>query len=177
MRYRDFGEGAQIVELAHKDVQIKSNVYNFAEGLQELKEKNKDHLSPWVISEDIGAENYSFNISHKDKIVGQVLIYSVDRPIHGESTATLSFWVGEEHTNKGIGSTAVELACQYCFGTLDIDKVEAPIQGYNLSSTRLAQKVGFELVKRLPKNVASLGELIEHNIYVLYRDGYQSNLR
>jgi len=176
MRYRDFGSGAQTIEIGHKSVQIKSNVFNFAEGLHELKERNKEYLSPWTISEDVGVENYSFNIYYEDQIVGQLLIYAIDRPIYGESVATLSYWVGEEFANQGIGTTAVELGCQYCFGALDLDKVEAPIQAHNLPSVRLVQKIGFEHTKKIHKNVASLGEPIEHNIYTLYRDGYESNL-
>lgn len=176
-RTRDFGTGSPVEEMGYKDVYLRTNLFNVAKGLAKLKQENEEFLAPWSASPDLGVENYSFNIYNKEEIVGQVLLYNFARPKYGDNICSVSYWVGEKHTRQGIGSTAVELACQYAFGPLDIDQVEAPIQPHNFPSIRLALRVGFELKRRVEGYMPVAGKMADHDIYTLFRDGYESNLR
>jgi ribosomal-protein-alanine N-acetyltransferase len=164
MRHKDFGTGAPVAELGEGDVQLRSNVFNFAEGLASLQKENKDFLKQWTASPELGLENYSFNVYYLGDVVGQIMLWGVERPTH----CNISYWVGEKFNNKGIGTTAVGLASRYSFETLGLERVEAPIQPHNFPSIRLVQKLGFSLERKIPQYMVVNGTRADHDIYVLY---------
>lgn len=79
--------------------------------------------------------------SVKPQLIGQLTVAPI---MWGSArSATLGYWVDQQHAGRGVTPTAVALATDYCFDTLRLHRMEINIRLENAPSLRVVQKLGF----------------------------------
>ncbi|HVU73443.1 MAG TPA: GNAT family protein, partial [Mycobacteriales bacterium] len=58
-------------------------------------------------------------------------------------SGALGYWVDERLAGRGIGTTAVALLVEHCFGPVGLHRLEAWVRPENTASRRLLTRVGF----------------------------------
>ncbi|MFV1885145.1 MAG: GNAT family N-acetyltransferase [Balneola sp.] len=111
----------------------------------------------------------TFGIFFEDHLAGVVGItpFSDVNRIKAE----VGFWIGEPFWGKGIGTTALELMCEYAFQKLEFIRLEAFVFDHNKSSTRVLEKNGFSLDARLEKSAEKNGVIIDQLLYSKIKPG------
>lgn len=79
-----------------------------------------------------------------DKVVGLIDLFDFDPKNHRAGVGIIV--LNSADRNKGIGTEAISLLCDYSFSTLQLKQLYANILEDNLSSIHLFEKIGFELV-------------------------------
>lgn len=99
-------------------------------------EARKGRMLPYVIDVD-------------GRLRGQLTIGNVN---HGSlQSAWIGYWVSTEVTGGGVGTAAVALGLDHCFGPVGLHRVEATVRPENVPSRKVLAKVGFReegLLKR-----------------------------
>jgi RimJ/RimL family protein N-acetyltransferase len=62
--------------------------------------------------------------------------------------ATVSYWTFPAHRGHGHAKRAARLLCEWAFGALDLDRIEAHVEDDNPASLAVAQRAGFESTGR-----------------------------
>lgn len=79
-----------------------------------------------------------------DKVVGLIDLFDFDPKNHRAGVGIIV--LNSTDRNKGIGTEAISLLCDYSFSTLQLKQLYANILEDNLSSIHLFEKIGFQLV-------------------------------
>ena len=88
--------------------------------------------------------------------------------IHWQHLSTaIAYCIFEEHTQKGYGSEALYLLCQYLFRHLKLNRIEADIAEHNLQSLALVQKSNFQKEGYFREYSMSQSKLSNHYRYAL----------
>jgi ribosomal-protein-alanine N-acetyltransferase len=104
-----------------------------------------DHVRRDARSET--AASLAICLAGSNRHVGNVRLSSIDR-YHGH--ASLGLLVGEKDCRaRGIGTSAIQLACAHAFGTLGLRRVTAGCYASNTASLRAFEKAGFAVEGRL----------------------------
>lgn len=83
--------------------------------------------------------------------------------------ATLGYWMGQPHAGAGAMTTGVRLACTYAFETLRLRRIEAACVPYNIASTRVLEKVGFQREGYARQYLCIDGLWQDHLLFALLR--------
>lgn len=95
---------------------------------------------PWAICWDERWPDKTTRASRLP-ISGQVTVSNI---VWGSARfATIGYWVDEALAGRGVVPTAVAMACDYCFWTLDLHRIEINIRPENGKSLRVVEKLGF----------------------------------
>ena len=82
-----------------------------------------------------------FAVTHDDRLVGQVTVGNIVRGSF--NSAYLGYWIDRRVAGRGIGTVAVALVTDHCFGPGRLHRVEANVRPENSASRRLFEKLGF----------------------------------
>ena len=119
-------------------------------------------------------KDYSFGIELKEskEVIGGIGISSI-KPDQG--TASIGYWLGEDHWRYGYGSEALEKLLDFAFRDLKIRRLEAGVFAGNSSSGKLLEKYGFkrEGYKRKAKKCKADGKIKDEIMYGLLRKEYR----
>lgn len=74
--------------------------------------------------------------------VGYLSVKSLDWDI---PKCEMSYFIDDRHTGQGLATEALSLACDTCFGTLEMEKIFLRVLKGNMASKRVAEKNGFRL--------------------------------
>jgi ribosomal-protein-alanine N-acetyltransferase len=74
----------------------------------------------------------------------------------------LGIVIGRAYWGRGVGTSAALLAARYGFDVLGLKELRAEVLQRNLSSVRLLDKVGFQLVRTVSAKEAADGEACFH---------------
>lgn len=99
------------------------------------------------------AIEYAFSFAG---VIGLVLQPDVYR-----KSAEIGYWLGEPFWGKGITTTAVKLATQYAFDTLNLNRLYAGVFEGNEASKRVLEKCGYQLEGISKKAVFKKNKLID----------------
>jgi len=155
------------------------------EGWAKLRRDNADYLIPWepewtdahmtrnsyrlrlsrfkkMTAADKG---YPFHVfkDHPTRIIGACNITHIERGI--SQSAKLGYWIGEDYAGKGYARCAVRAACQFCFETLGLHRVEAAVQADNVASIKVLEAVGFTREGNARGLLKINGQWRDHVIY------------
>jgi len=84
---------------------------------------------------------YLLDQKDAEKIIGNCAIHNID-PKNRKCTCGIT--IGEkEYQNKGYGTEAMEMLVEYCFNTLNMNRIELTVYDYNIRAYKSYQKVGF----------------------------------
>lgn len=82
--------------------------------------------------------------SHDHQVLGLIDLFDFDPKNHRAGVGIIVSH--DENRNRGIGTEAIALVCEYAFSTLQMRQVYANILEENTHSIHVFQKLGFELV-------------------------------
>jgi ribosomal-protein-alanine N-acetyltransferase len=107
---------------------------------------------PWVIEVD-GA------------LAGQVTVGGIT---YGSlRSAYIGYWIDQRVANRGVMSTAVAMAADFCFQDLLLHRIELNIRPENEPSLAVARKLGFRLEGERPAYLHINGDWRDHLTFVL----------
>ncbi|MDO5111771.1 MAG: GNAT family protein [Clostridia bacterium] len=106
---------------------------------------------------------FAFAITLADKAVGSIGVFRKEN-IHFR-TAEMGYYIAEPYWGKGIGSSAVQQACQYVFENTDILRIFAEPFAYNAASCRVLEKSGFVYEGTLKSNAVKNGMVLDMKLY------------
>jgi ribosomal-protein-alanine N-acetyltransferase len=101
-------------------------------------------------------------------LLGGITLSNVARGM--TQTATLGYWMGERHANKGYMTKAVRAIAPFAFGALNLHRLEAACLPHNAASMRLLEKVGFRREGVARGLVCINGRWQDHVVYALLTD-------
>ena len=104
----------------------------------------------------------------RPRFVGQVTVGGIT---HGSASwAQIGYWIDPAWAGRGIIPTAVAMACDYCFATLRLHRVEIAIRPENANSLAVVRKLGFRYEGRRPRYMHVDGDWRDHDMFVLHRE-------
>lgn len=77
-----------------------------------------------------------------DKVIGLIDLFDFDPKNHRAGIGIVI--VESKDRNKGVGTEAISLLCNYTFSVLDLRQLYANVTDDNLASIHLFEKMGFE---------------------------------
>jgi RimJ/RimL family protein N-acetyltransferase len=95
----------------------------------------EDDARAFVTADDLG---HQFAITYEGRLVG-----SLGLTVNRFATGHVGYWCARGERGKGITPRALRLVCDYGFGELGLGRLELVTDPDNLSSQRVAEKVGF----------------------------------
>lgn len=156
-----------------------------------LRALSREHLSPWEpqwardeltrsafrrrlrqylreAREDLG---YAFFIVHKvdGSLLGSVTLSNVRRGV--SQSASVGYWIGLPHANKGYMTDAVKSLATFAFNSLGLHRLEAACVPTNRASARVLVKTGFQLEGRARGFLKIDGTWQDHDLYARLSDG------
>lgn len=168
MRHKDFGQPTGVL-LTSTEVTISTTFPEDSPVIERLRRDNKTFLDPWKTPMDSdSSEAKIFSIKFKNKIVGQIILWDFqEKQI---KSCSISYWVVQEFCGRGIGTTAVELACQYAFDELGVDEVDATIQPENTASILVIEKLKFPHRKMVGEQKFFRGRWQGYVVYTVLKE-------
>ncbi len=117
--------------------------------LAEITQKAKDRTYfPYLLIDD-----------HNGRIAGFLDVKNIDWSI---PKAELGCYIDEEYAGKGIGATAFDKFCAFCFEEYGFEKLFLRTHETNTAARRGAEKCGFEVEGVLRKDYkTTTGELVD----------------
>jgi ribosomal-protein-alanine N-acetyltransferase len=110
-------------------------------------------------------ETIPFVIEVDGEVVGQVNVANI---IFGSlSSAIVGYWVAPEVAGRGVTPTAVALACDYMFSSLDLHRIEIAIRPENAASLRVVAKLGFRFEGLKERYIHINGGWRDHYLFAL----------
>lgn len=167
-----------------------------ARAWREVRERNADWLRPWEATLPASAAGElpptfaaMVRRQHREAKAGRGLpwVIEVDGALVGQLTvgsialgslrsAYIGYWIDEAHAGRGIVPTAVALACDYCFATLGLHRIEINIRPENTASLRVVGKLGFH-DEGLHRSYLHIdGDWRDHRTFALFADDAQPSV-
>jgi RimJ/RimL family protein N-acetyltransferase len=88
-------------------------------------------------------ENDGMTRAFAARLLDGTLVGGTQLRFKGEEVAQISYWIFPSWRRRGLAARVVRLACEFAFGSLGIERVEALIEPDNDASRRVLDKVGF----------------------------------
>lgn len=100
-----------------------------------------------------------------DEMVGQLTVTGI---VWGSARwAQLGYWIDEPLAGRGIIPTAVAMACDHCFFTMGLHRMEVAIRPENTASLRVVEKLGFTEIGYAPRYLHIAGTWRDHRLFAL----------
>jgi RimJ/RimL family protein N-acetyltransferase len=107
--------------------------------------------------------NLMICLKENDKSIG---ICGFDKIDYINRTATYGTFIGEkEDWNKGYGSEALSLLCDYAFNKLNLNKVKLKVYSFNKRGIKAYEKCGFKVTGVEPEEMFLDGKY--HDAYIM----------
>ena len=150
-----------------------------AESIFKLINSNRVHLRewlPWVIKiqtiDDFKGFISEYNQKYTDnsdiafvilydfKVVGRIGIYKID---NSNKIGSIGYWLGADFQGNGIILKSVEKLIEYCFTTLDLNRIEIKCGTKNFKSQAIPIKLNFK-----NEGIIRQGEFIHNDFMDLF---------
>lgn len=84
--------------------------------------------------------------------------------------AEIGYWLGAPYWGRGIGTEAVQMACEDLFARTDLHRIFATVYQNNPASMRVLEKSGFRCVGRMRDAFFKNGVFIDGSYYERVRE-------
>lgn len=119
------------------------------------REARAGHIIPWALT-------------YRGQLAGQVTVGGIAwGSLRG---GYIGYWIDSALAGRGIMPTAVAMACDFCFETLKLHRIEVNIRPENTASLRVAEKLGLRYEGERPAYLHIDGAWRDHRTFVLLRD-------
>lgn len=109
-----------------------------------------------------------FAVTFENRLVGQVTAGNIVRGSF--NSCYLGYWIDRRYAGRGIGSIAVALVTDHCFGAGRLHRVEANVRPENAASRRLLEKLEFRAEGMHQSYLLIDGQYRDHLGYALTAD-------
>jgi [ribosomal protein S5]-alanine N-acetyltransferase len=107
-----------------------------------------------------------FSHLNEDKLIGACGLSNLDKE---HKKAEIGFWLLPGFWGKGYMPEAAHAVINYCFDHLNLNRVEAIVEGGNTASEKVLQKLGFTYEGKLREGEVKNGRFIDLVYYSLLR--------
>jgi RimJ/RimL family protein N-acetyltransferase len=122
----------------------------------------------WINSAASGTPTTSFAIEVGGSAVGGIgIVPGVD--IYRRS-AEIGYWLGEPFWGRGIATEALSALTAYVFTNFDIVRLWAGVFEWNIASSRVLEKAGYQREARFRLAATKGGKTIDEFIYAIIRE-------
>ena len=118
----------------------------------------RGQMLPWAVE-------YTPSDTKRRLFVGQVTVTGITRG--SACWAQIGYWIDPKWAGRGIIPTAVAMACDYCFTTLRLHRIEIAIRPENTNSLAVVRKLGFRYEGRRERYMHVDGDWRDHDMFVL----------
>ncbi len=128
-----------------------------------IKMETIEHFKEFIIGYQVRYVNnfdISFVIIYDGELVGRIGIYDIDNT---NKIASIGYWLGEKFTGKGIISRSCITILNYCFYTLNMNRIEIKCATMNFKSQAIPLKLNF-----INEGIIREGEFIHNHFIDLY---------
>ncbi len=108
------------------------------------------------------------------RLIGQVTVAGIT--LGSLRGASIGYWIDARVAGRGLTPLAVAMACDYCFTTLRLHRVEIVIRPENAASLRVVEKLGFRHEGRRPSFLHIDGDWRDHEVFALVADEVHGSL-
>jgi ribosomal-protein-serine acetyltransferase len=141
------------------DIIIKSWDIADAPKLFALTDANRDHLVTWfnwlpktksvidsekfitnALVEMTDDKSLEMGIWQKDQLIGCIGLHDISLENY---RAAIGYWLDKDHLKQGIITNSVKTLIEYCFTTLNLNRLEITAATINKPSFSIAKKLGF----------------------------------
>jgi RimJ/RimL family protein N-acetyltransferase len=151
----------------HQDLEFTANIGTPGEAhslemRQEFYEKNSRMRADSV--------EFAMILLSTGQLVGFGGLFDISRVM----TATLFVGIGEPDLwNKGLGTEATRLVCEYGFFFRNLYSIKVEVNGYNRRAIRLYERLGFKLVGRVRGAIMLNGDRYDQVVMDLLRQEFK----
>ncbi|QDP98993.1 GNAT family N-acetyltransferase [Microlunatus elymi] len=186
------------VTLQHGDVTLRPMRQRDATDWERVRRHNAGWLRPWEAtlppSATPGPQTYGSLVRNLNRQARQgrmlpwLIIYQPQE--HGRSSrpvmagqltvsgivggsaasAQIGYWIDQRLAGRGLTPLAVAMAMDYCFGELQLHRIEVAIRPENARSLRVVEKLGFRSEGIRPRYLHIDGDWRDHLIFALNVD-------
>ncbi|MFC5460788.1 GNAT family N-acetyltransferase [Massilia niabensis] len=128
-------------------------------------EAARAHLEAAVAGADKG-EVLEWHLFSGGALWGAIRVKNIDPD---DRKAEIGYFIGSECAGKGIASCAVRAVLAYCFGSLQLNRMELRCASTNERSIRVAERLGFTREGMLRQAERLNGVFIDQLVYGLLR--------
>lgn len=142
-RSKDFTPSVQAVAYTLKDGPVTVETLNYldSQNLIVMARDNAAWLEPWTITdsryEAKNARSYAIYLDGEG-LVGKISLYAIQYKY-----ATLTYWVAERFSNRGVMTKAIGLINNHAVKDLGIKEISAGVFSNNPASARVLVKNGY----------------------------------
>lgn len=177
------------VTLRHGDISLRPMKWSDSSAWREVRSRNSAWLREWeaTLPPEAAAEGEVIptfgqmvrRMRHEAR-AGRTLpwIITVGSAMAGQLTvggisygslrsAYLGYWIDERQAGRGVMTTAVALASDYCLTVLRLHRLELNIRPENAASLAVARKCGYRFEGERPRYLHINGDWRDHVTYVL----------
>lgn len=124
-----------------------------------------------VIECNNSGEHICFALQLRDDpaMVGMITIFALNKQCR---RAEIGYLLNPEHQGRGLMQEAMKSAIEFCFGPLDMIRLEADIHPDNEASRRLLRRLGFEKEGYMPQRWIVGGDIQDTEFYGLLRSSW-----
>jgi len=134
--------------------------------LTEMSEKN--YLEK--IASNPNSHQFSIILKANDKLIGTYSLHEIDF-LNG--FCLVGGFIGDiEDRNKGYGTEALTMICDYAFNVLNIKNIVGQVYSFNKPSIKSYEKVGFKLAGTIIKNYFYRGNYHDEYYYQMSREDF-----
>ncbi len=130
-----------------------------------------EHAKVWLDYVQSHENEHVFAVLGDEEFMGVVGL--VHEPEH--ERAELGYWLGEDHWNKKVMTTAAGMAVAYAFAMLDVQKIYSRCFAPNKASQRVLEKNGFTLEGCQRAHHIRMGVVQDVLCFGLLRSEYETN--
>lgn len=172
------------------EIELEYLGHGHAQELYEVIEENREYLIGWIqcvksiqSAEDIRlfieAEipRYTqhrspyFAIKYDGRICGLIAFRELDK---SNKIGTISYWLSEPFTGKGIASQAVKYIVGFGFEELELNKIQISCASGNRKSRAIPERLGFTYEATLRQCEWLNSRYVDHAIYTMLATEYYS---
>lgn len=157
-----------------------------ARAWREVRARNSAWLSPWEAtvppgsgeqvptfpemvgrfrSEARAGRTLAWAMTLDGRLIGQVTVAGIT--LGSLRGAAIGYWIDSRVAGRGLTPMAVAMACDHCFGTLRLHRIEVVIRPENVASLRVVAKLGFRYEGSRPAFLHIDGAWRDHEVFAL----------
>lgn len=120
------------------------------------------------------AEIFEWHLFVDGILSGSVRLKDIDRI---DRKAKIGYFIGQQFTGKGIASSAVFTVLEFCFGPLNLNRIELRCASENEPSKRMAGRLGFVHEGVLRQEEFLNGVFVDQHVYGLLARDFEARRR
>lgn len=132
-------------------------------------EAANDHLCSALKRASKG-EIFEWHLFVEGALCGSIRLKDIDRE---DQKAKIGYFIDRQYAGRGIITSAVSTVLGFCFGPLNLNRIELRCAIGNAPSKRVAEKLGFMHEGTLRQEECLNGVFVDQHIYALLKHDFE----